>query len=69
MSYLKFTPYLYLILGIVLIYDAISKWINNESPWFSFAIAGFVFFMFFFRRSYAKRFEERKKMNNQDSSK
>ncbi|WP_310593858.1 hypothetical protein [Flavobacterium sp.] len=64
MSYLKFTPYLYLILGIYLIYDGISNWNTDDRPWMSFGLAAFVFFMFFFRRKYAKRFESYKKNNN-----
>jgi hypothetical protein len=62
MNYLKFTPYLYLIIGIYLIYDGISN-LNNptETPELRFIFAALAIFMFFFRRKYAQRFEERNK--------
>lgn len=62
MSYLKFTPYLYLILGIYLIYDGIKKFsTTSEIAWLNIVFVVFVIFMFFFRRKYAKRFENAKK--------
>jgi hypothetical protein len=62
MSYLKFTPYLYLVFGIFLIYDGFTKWNNpNDNPWFSFLFAGLAIFMFFFRMKFAKKFIERNK--------
>lgn len=62
MSYLKYTPFLYLIFAVVFIYDAISKW-NDESatPLLSLLIAGLAVFMFFFRRRFAKKMQDRNK--------
>jgi len=60
MNYLKYTPYIYLIFGAYFIYDGISKWNATDStPWLSFIIAGLAIFMFFFRRSFAKKLEDR----------
>jgi len=60
MSYLKFTPYLYLAAAGFFIYDGISQLNNNEDNyWLSFLIAGLSIFMFFFRRKYAKKFADR----------
>ncbi|WP_163409002.1 hypothetical protein [Flavobacterium ajazii] len=62
MGYLKYTQYAYLIIAVLFIYDAITK-INagNDTPWLSFLIAGMGVFMFFFRRKFAKKFEDRNK--------
>ncbi|MEL1252792.1 hypothetical protein AAEO57_03310 [Flavobacterium sp. DGU38] len=62
MGYLKYTQYAYLIVAVLFIYDAITK-INagNDTPWLSFLIAGMGVFMFFFRRKFAKKFEDRNK--------
>lgn len=62
MSYLKFTPYLYLIAAVFFIYDAVSKMNDpEENYWLSFLIAGLAVFMFFFRRHFAKKIEARNK--------
>jgi hypothetical protein len=60
MNYLKYTQYVYLIFGAFFIYDGITK-MNDpvETPWLSFIIAGLAIFMFFFRRKFAKKFENR----------
>jgi hypothetical protein len=62
MSYLKYTPYIYLVFGIFLIYDGCTKWNSPaDNPWFSFLFAGLAIFMFFFRMKFAKKFIERNK--------
>jgi hypothetical protein len=62
MKYLKYTPYLYLILGAVFIYDGIIHWNSpNETPKVSLFIGGLAIFMFFFRRRFAKNIEDRNK--------
>ena len=63
MNYLKFTQYIYLVFGAYFIYDGVTK-LNNPAygtPWLSFIIAGVAVFMFFFRRKFAKKFEDRNK--------
>ncbi|RZK09556.1 MAG: hypothetical protein EOO46_13510 [Flavobacterium sp.] len=59
MKYLKFTQYIYLAFAGFFIYDGIMKLNTEESPWLSFIIAAVAIFMFFFRRSFAKKFEDR----------
>lgn len=66
MSYLKYTPYLYLILGIYLIIDSIINWNNPaENAELTLIFAAISIFLFGFRRRYAKRFEDRKNNRNQ----
>ncbi len=63
MNYLKYTQYVYLIFGAYFIYDGFTK-VNEQAlgnPWLSFMIAGLAVFMFFFRRKFAKKFEDRNK--------
>jgi hypothetical protein len=62
MGYLKYTQYAYLVIAVLFIYDALTK-INagDDTPWLSFLIAGMGIFMFFFRRKFAKKFEDRNK--------
>lgn len=60
MSYLKYTPYFYLVFAIFFIYDAIEKWNDvNETPYLSLFIAALGVFMFFFRRRFAKKIQDR----------
>jgi hypothetical protein len=42
-------------------YEGCVKWTANENPVLSFIIGGLAIFMFFFRRKFAKRFEDRSK--------
>jgi hypothetical protein len=60
MNYLKYTQYIYLVFGFFFIYDGIVKWGDQDKPWLSFAIAGLAVFMFFFRRKFAKKFDNNK---------
>lgn len=61
MNYLKFTPYVYLIFGLYFIYHGITEWQAGTAPWLSFGIAALAIFMFFFRRRFAQKFEDRNK--------
>lgn len=61
MKYLQFTQYIYLVFAAVFIYDGITKLNDNEKPWLSFMIAGVSVFMFFFRRKFSKKFQDRQK--------
>jgi len=67
MSYLKYTPYLYLVLGIYLIIDSVINWNNPaENAELTLIFAAIAIFLFGFRRRYAKRFEERRNNRNQE---
>jgi len=60
MSYLKYTPYIYLIFTVFFVYDAIEKWNDPKgTPMLSLLIAGLGVFMFFFRRRFARKMQDR----------
>ena len=63
MKYLKFTQYIYLIFALFFIYDGFMKLNTEETPWLSFIIAAVAIFMFFFRRKFANKFEDRDREN------
>lgn len=59
---MKYTHYLYLVFAIVFLFDAIMKVRDNEDGYpLSFFITAVCIFMFFFRRNFIKRLEERNK--------
>ena len=65
MNYLKFTQYAYLLAGILFAVDAFKKWETDRGNAIIEAIfAAIGIFMFFFRRKFAKKFEERNKNNS-----
>jgi positive regulator of sigma E activity len=59
MTYLKYVSYVYLFAAGFFIVDAIMRINSDESPLLSLVLAGISIFMFFFRRRYAKKFEQR----------
>ena len=61
MNYLKFTQYAYLIAGILFAYDSYLRWTKGENIIISVVFAVICIFMFFFRRNFGKKFEERNK--------
>lgn len=63
---LKYTEYLYLVVAIVSIYKVATLWSVNPKETYIFIFFAVVSVgMFAFRRRYRKRFEERKKNNQQ----
>ncbi|MDW8850175.1 hypothetical protein SD960_08750 [Flavobacterium sp. MMLR14_040] len=62
MNYLKYTQYVYILFAVFFIYDGIMK-LNegNDNSTLSFIIAGLAVFMFFFRRKFARKFDDRNK--------
>jgi hypothetical protein len=64
MNYFKFTPYIYLIAGIYFAYSGITK-LNSgtDMSYLSFILAAMSIGMFFFRRKFAKKYDNRN--NNQ----
>ena len=60
MNYLKYTQYIYLVFGLLFVYVGFTKINTTESPWLSFIVAGVAVFMFFFRRKFAKKFDNNK---------
>lgn len=63
MNYLKFTQYIYLVFAAYFIYDGVTK-LNEPTTgnaWLSFIIAALAIFMYFFRRKFSKKFDDRNK--------
>jgi hypothetical protein len=61
-AYLKYTPYLYLLVAIACVYKGFASLSNPDgNSVMSFVFAGVAIFMFFFRKIYAKKFMDRKK--------
>ena len=62
MKFLQFFQYVYLVFVILFGYDAISKWgTERNQAYMSLFFAALSLFMFFFRKRFAKKFEERSK--------
>ncbi|WP_208103144.1 hypothetical protein [Flavobacterium ichthyis] len=58
----KYIPYFYLLAAILFAVDGFTNLNSQErTPWLSFFFAALALFMFFFRRSYAKKFDQHKK--------
>lgn len=66
MKYLKHIHYVYIFFAIAFIIDGIERLDSADGrSWLSFAIASVALFMFFFRKKYSKKFEDR--YNNRKS--
>jgi hypothetical protein len=60
MGVFKYAYYVYLIFALLFIVDGIEK-MDKKSPFLSFAIAAVAIFMFFFRRKFTQKFQDRYK--------
>jgi hypothetical protein len=63
MNYLRFTQYAYLLAGFIFAFDAFQKFEAAETNK-AYLSAGFALvgvFMFFFRRKFAKKFDDHNK--------
>jgi uncharacterized membrane protein YuzA (DUF378 family) len=58
---LSFTKYVYLIVAAFSIYKIIDLWNVGTDSYIFIAFAAVSLFMFFFRKHYEKKFEDRKK--------
>ena len=63
MNYLRFTQYAYLIAAILIAFEGFNQYQagDNSKAILMWIFAAIGIFMFFFRRSYAKKFAERNK--------
>lgn len=58
MKYSKIFQYAYLVFAILFIYDGITKWKNGiNGAYLSFGLAALAIFMYFFRRKFAKKYD------------
>ena len=63
MKLLKFLQYAYLFFLVLFLYDAISNWNSDRGrAYMSLLFAALALFMYFFRKKYRKRFEDRGKL-------
>ncbi|NND12038.1 MAG: hypothetical protein HKN96_12615 [Flavobacteriaceae bacterium] len=62
MKFLKIFQYAYLVFAVLFLYDAISNWsIDRNRSYMSLVFFGLAVFMFFFRKKYRKKFDDRRK--------
>ena len=61
MNYLRFTQYAYLLAGILFAIDTFVKWQSQQNFTISGLFAAVCFFLFFFRRKFAKKFYDHNK--------
>ena len=61
MNYLKFTSFIYLLAAAFFIYDAYARYTEGSTYWLSLGLAAVSIFMFFFRRHFARKIEDRKR--------
>ncbi|WP_308992910.1 hypothetical protein QLS71_010405 [Mariniflexile litorale] len=58
MKYSKIFQYAYLVFAALFIYDGIGKWNHGtNSAYVSFGLAALAIFMYFFRRKFAKKYD------------
>ncbi len=61
---LRYTEYLYLVVAIISLYKIVTLWSVSPQETYLFIFFAVVSLgMFFFRRNYRKKFEQRKKDN------
>ena len=60
MKYSKIFQYAYIVFAILFLYDGVSKYMENGEIYYpSILLGALAIFMFFFRRKFAKKFENR----------
>jgi len=63
MKLLQLLQYAYLIFAVLFLYDVISKWnTDRNGAYISLLFVVLAIFMFFFRKKFRKRFEDRGKL-------
>ncbi len=64
MKYSKIFQYAYLVFAALFLYDAIAKYVSaSEIAYPSILLAALAIFMFFFRRKFSKKFENKGNSN------
>nr|WP_033960050.1 hypothetical protein [Psychroserpens jangbogonensis] len=60
MKILQFFQYIYLFFGVLFIYDGFVSWNDGTNrSYISFVFAALAIFMFFFRKRFRKKFDDR----------
>ena len=68
-KYLKISGFAYILLALFSLYSTYTRWNNDRDNAYIFlGFAVLLIFMFFFKRSFIKRYEERAKNQNKNKS-
>jgi len=68
-KYLKISGFAYILLALFSLYSSYTRWNNDRDNAYIFlGFAVLLIFMFFFKRSFIKRYEERAKNQNKNKS-
>ncbi len=60
MKYSKIFQYAYIVFAVLFVYDAISRYMNTGEIYYpSILLGALAVFMFFFRKKFSKKFENR----------
>lgn len=64
MKYYKIFQYAYLVFAVLFLYDGISKWNDGTNgAYISLGLAALAIFMFFFRKKFSKKFDNKDNSN------
>ena len=64
MKYYKIFQYAYLVFAILFLYDGVSKWNDGTNgAYISLGLAALAVFMFFFRKKFSKKYDNRDNSN------
>jgi ABC-type spermidine/putrescine transport system permease subunit I len=64
MKYYKIFQYAYLMFAVLFLYDGISKWNDGTNgAYISLGLAALAVFMFFFRKKFSKKFDNKDNSN------
>jgi hypothetical protein len=64
MKYSKIFQYAYIVFAALFLYDAFSKWGNGTNgAYISLGLSALAIFMYFFRRKFSKKFENKDNSN------
>jgi len=62
MAFLKLFQYAYLVIAVLFLYEAVNEWNTDRNrSYMSIFFVVLAVFLFFFRRKFRKRFEDRSK--------
>ena len=68
-KYLKISGFAYILLALFSLYSTYTRWNSDRGNAYIFlGFAVLLIFMFFFKRSFIKRYEERAKNQNKNKS-
>jgi uncharacterized membrane protein len=68
-KYLKISGFAYILLALFSLYSSYTRWNNERDNAYIFlGFAVLLIFMFFFKRSFIKRYEKRAKNQNKNKS-